>query len=424
MKVTILISQFFLFFAAIVLTAPCFSQIIAEGKTKIVRNYPDDPQLAIFESKDVITAFNTKRENFAGKAALANQTTCNVFRLLSECGIPVSFRKQLDERSFLGDLCEMIHYEVVVRREAHGSYLKRHPQLEKATLFPKLVVEFFLKTSDNNWLGTAIPKDDPFIQFTDSGAELYLPDAPLTSQKPFLVLSDYPLKDHPEYFERIVKIAKQTFLILEKAWQLEGARLVDFKVEFGFNYKGELLLADVIDNDSWRVIQNQQYIDKQAYRDGQSVDAVTLLYQRVSFLTDHFKLPDQQLILWRESDKDDLDPFVKQFGRFENTHLKSTIVTSVDKNPIESTIVLQEKLKQVPDSVLISSNGAAPTVSANATIPVITTSAGSDPRAPSAAHGMTVMEPQNAVLAALQILACRNPLLYMQLRMEQEEFGK
>jgi phosphoribosylaminoimidazole-succinocarboxamide synthase/phosphoribosylcarboxyaminoimidazole (NCAIR) mutase len=423
---TILRSKFFLFFAAIVLSVPCFSQIIAEGKTKIVRNYPDDPHLAIFESKDVITAFNTKRENFTGKAALANQTTCHVFRLLSECGVPVAFRKQLDERSFLGDLCEMIQYEVVVRREAHGSYLKRHPELEKGAVFPKLVVEFFLKTSDNNWLGTAIPKDDPFIQFTDSGAELYLPDVPITSQKPFLVLSDYPLKDQPQYFEQIAKIAKQTFLILEKAWQMESARLVDFKVEFGFNYKGELLLADVIDNDSWRVIQNQQYIDKQAYRDGQSVDAVTLLYQRVCFLTDHFKLPDQQLILWRESDKDDLDPFVKQLGRFENTHLKSTIVTSsVHKNPIGSNSVLQEKLKQVPDSVLISyngtSNGAGPTLSASPTIPVITTPAGWDVRAPSATPVMTVMEPQNALLAALQILACRNPLLYMQLRMEQEE---
>jgi len=34
---------------------------------------------------------------------------------------------------------------------------------------------------------------------------------------------------------------------------------------------------------------------------------------------------------------------------------------------------------------------------------------------------MTVLDPQNASLAALQVLAMRNPLLYMQLRLEQEE---
>ena len=49
------------------------------------------------------------------------------------------------------------------------------------------------------------------------------------------------------------RIARRTFLALEKAWQLEGGTLVDLKVEFGFDSKGHLLLADVIDNDSWRV---------------------------------------------------------------------------------------------------------------------------------------------------------------------------
>jgi phosphoribosylaminoimidazole carboxylase/phosphoribosylaminoimidazole-succinocarboxamide synthase len=38
------------------------------------------------------------------------------------------------------------------------------------------------------------------------------------------------------------------FLVLERAWSLEGGTLVDFKVEFGFDAKGNLLLADVIDN--------------------------------------------------------------------------------------------------------------------------------------------------------------------------------
>jgi phosphoribosylaminoimidazole carboxylase/phosphoribosylaminoimidazole-succinocarboxamide synthase len=426
----------FIIFTATVSPAYSFETIIAEGKTKIIRPYPEDPCLAIFESKDDITAGDgAKHDLIKGKGELATRTTCNVFRLLADCGIPIAFKKQLDSHRFLGDLCQMIPYEVVVRRESHGSYLKRHPYLKKGTVFPKLIVEFFLKTNNREWMGASIPKDDPFIQFIDSGAELFLPDVPVESQKPFMTLSDFPLMDQPALFEQISRIAKQTFLVLEKAWQLENTRLVDMKVEFGINASGELLLADVIDNDSWRIIQNQEYIDKQVYRDGGKIDKVAALYQYVSALTDRFKLPTQQLILWRGSKHDDFTSFNQQLESFANDHLKPVQVTcSVHKNPVGSYMTLQEKIQEIPDSVLIAyigrSNGAGPSLSANTTIPVITIPAGEDQfhediwsslRTPSFTPVMTVLEPQNAILAALQILAARNPLLYMQLRIQQEE---
>lgn len=423
-------------FLAAAISSSFAGQILAEGKTKIVHSFDEDSSLAIFQSKDDITAGDgAKHDVISGKAEMATATTCNVFRLLSDCGIPVAFRKQLDSHSFLGDLCQMISYEVVVRREAHGSYIKRHPYMEKGQVFPKLVLEFFLKTSNRVWMGIPIPKDDPLVQFSEEGAHLYLPDVPLEGQKPFMTLADYPLQGQADLFERIGQIAKQTFLILEKAWQLEGGRLVDFKVEFGINSSGQLLLADVIDNDSWRVIQNQNYIDKQVYRDGGAIDKVSALYRHVSQVTSHFKLPDQQVILWRGSDSDDLEPFTKPLNAFSNRHLKvSQVTSSIHKNPVGSYQVLHDRIKETPDSVVISyigrSNGAGPTLSANATVPVITTPAGWDKfhedvwsslRAPSQTPVMTVMEPQNAVLAALQILAARNPLLYMQLRLKQED---
>jgi phosphoribosylaminoimidazole carboxylase/phosphoribosylaminoimidazole-succinocarboxamide synthase len=429
-------SSNFLFFTFLLAASHSFGEIIAEGKTKIVRSYEDNLSLAIFEAKDDITAGDgAKHDVIEGKKELATQTTCNVFRLLSDCNLPVAFHRQLDSCRFLGDLCQMIQYEVVVRREAHGSYLKRHPYVEKGHVFPKLIVEFFLKTSDRIWKGTPIPKDDPFIRFTDAGAELFQPDIPVESQKPFMVLSDFPLKNQPALFEQMITIAKRAFLILEKAWQLENGRLVDFKVEFGINSSGKLLLADVIDNDSWRVIQNQQYVDKQIYRDGGALDKVADLYHHVSLITNRFKLPRQQLILWRGSEQDDLEPFMKQLAPFLNDYLQvSQITCSVHKNPIGSYLALQDQVKQFPDSVLIAyigrSNGAGPSLAANTTIPVITTPAGWDKlhediwsslRAPSLTPVMTVLEPQNAILAALQILAIRNPLLYMQLRFKQEE---
>jgi len=88
--------------------------------------------------------------------------------------------------------------------------------------------------------------------------------------------------------EEIGKIAIKTFLVLEKVWQSVGRRLVDLKVEFGINADGQLRLADVIDNDSWRVLDDWQYIDKQLYRDGVDLKTVLEKYKMVADLTDNF----------------------------------------------------------------------------------------------------------------------------------------
>ena len=121
---------------------------IAEGKTKILLAAKQNAGKVLIVSKDDITAGDgAKHDLIEGKAALSTRTTCNVFRLLKACGVPVAFEEQVDARTFLAPRCRMLPYEVVVRREAHGSYLKRMPGLAKGHLFPKLLVEFFLKTN-------------------------------------------------------------------------------------------------------------------------------------------------------------------------------------------------------------------------------------------------------------------------------------
>ena len=111
-----------------------------------------------------------------------------------------------------------------------------------------------------------------------------------------------------------------------------GGTLVDLKVEFGFDTRGRLLLADVIDNDSWRVIEDGSYIDKQVYRDGGALDDVAAKYRRVAEITDHFQLPRQRIILWRGSETDKTDPFVAALGELKD--LMTVVTCSAHKEPV------------------------------------------------------------------------------------------
>ena len=407
--------------------------LVIEGKTKKVYKINGGSDLVAVISKDDITAGDgAKHDVIPDKGRIATATTSNVFRLLKACGLPVAFIEQDSETSFVAPNCTMLPYEVVVRREAHGSYLKRNPHLAKGQLFPQSLIEFYLKTKDKNWNGKPLVADDPFMQFTDDGKEirLYNPAKPLSGQEPFLVLATsevFSRDDEAKLFPEMRRVARQAFLALEKAWQLEGGTLVDLKVEFGFDAKGNLLLADVVDNDSWRVLEGGTYIDKQVYRDGGALEDVAAKYRRVADITGHFRVPRQRIILWRGSADDNPEAFSKALGDLAG--MMEVVTCSIHKEPLRGAATLQRMVQEVPDTVVIAfigrSNGAGPVLSALSTTPVITVPASfkdfpedvwSSLRAPSSTPVMTVLEPANAVLAALQILSGRNPRIYAKVR--------
>ncbi len=411
--------------------------LVTEGKTKKVYKIKDSAGLVAVISKDDITAGDgAKHDIIPDKGRVATATTSNVFRLLKASGLPVAFVEQDSETSFVAPGCDMLPYEVVTRREAHGSYLKRNPHFAKGQLFPQLIVEFYLKTKDKNWKGKPLIADDPFMQISDDAKQIKLfnPTKPMGGQEPFLVLPASEVFSHDDeskIFPEMRRIARQVFLVLEKAWQLEGGTLVDLKVEFGFDAKGKLLLADVIDNDSWRVIESGSYIDKQVYRDGGALDDVAAKYRRVADITGHFRVPRQRIILWRGSEKDNPEAFTKALGDLGD--MMEVVTCSIHKEPVRGAATLYRMLQEVPDTVVIAfigrSNGAGPVLSALSTTPVITVPASvkdfpedvwSSLRAPSSTPVMTVLEPSNAVLAALQILSARNPRIYAHIRGEIE----
>lgn len=278
--------------------------LIAEGKTKRVYQVPDDPTAVYLFAKDDITAGDgAKHDIMVGKAKYANETTCNVFRVLKGCYMPVAFDYQVSSAEtvplefrygFTAPRCRMLPYEVVARREAYGSYLKRNPEYEKGHMFAHPIVEFYLKTSGRQFKEFVLPCDDPLIMFKADGweVELYEPSKPIKDQKPFLVINStkvFSTENEWDKIDEMEHMARVTFLVLEDFWKAESRNLVDFKVEFGIDARERLLLADVIDNDSWRVIENGKHLDKQVYREGGDLKDVADKYRQVADITSRFR---------------------------------------------------------------------------------------------------------------------------------------
>ncbi|MES2986111.1 MAG: phosphoribosylaminoimidazolesuccinocarboxamide synthase [Patescibacteria group bacterium] len=265
---------------------------LIEGKTKIIFETDGDPETVLIVAKDDITAGDgAKHDILPGKGAFCTETTCNIFTFLKAKGIPVAFHKQINPTSFSAPKCTMFPYEVVVRREAHGSYLKRHPELSKGHRFDELHSEVFLKTNGKKWKEHHLPCDDPLMLYVPyhQFVLLFLPGK--QSTEAFLLLDRrevFSRKHEWELIDQMQEIAKNTFLLLEEAWAKEGRKLVDFKVEFGTTRNGTLLLADEITNDSWRVLEDGVYIDKQVYRDGGELNDVIEKYRRVTEITRRF----------------------------------------------------------------------------------------------------------------------------------------
>lgn len=251
---------------------------LLRGKTKIVRSSRSNPSQGEFEALDLVTWDNIHSAPMIGKGAWSTTTTANVFQLLKEGGIQVAFTKLVDERTFRGALCTMIPLEVIVRGsiDENSSYLKRNPDKQAGERFEIPVVEFFLKTDTAEFNGIKLPDVDPYIgRYTDSGIEVYHPKKPV-SEGVFLSSVDLGWEETGMWpFQLLEHIAREAFCIARDAWARIDFNLCDWKIEFGFDASGQLLLADVIDNDSWRILgpDGKEY-SKQNVRNGKNlVDA-------------------------------------------------------------------------------------------------------------------------------------------------------
>ncbi len=226
-------------------------ELLYEGKGK--RLYKtDQEELLIAEFKDDLTAFNAqKKGNEKGKGALNCKISTQLFKLLEKHGIKTHLVETLDDSSQLVKKVNIIPIEVVVRNIATGSLTKRLG-IEDGKVLPFSLVEFYYKDDSLN---------DPLI----NDEHCLLLD---------LVKSESDL-------EELKRLGREINSILKSFFEEKGLKLVDFKVEFGADKEGNILLSDEISPDSCRFwdIKTNEKLDKDRFRQG--IGGVKVAYEEV-----------------------------------------------------------------------------------------------------------------------------------------------
>ena len=230
-------------------------ELLYEGKAKKLF-ITEDPQILRVEYKDDATAFNGKKfDRLKDKGRLNNAITVFFFEHLETKDIPSHFVRKISETEQLVRRVKIIPLEVVVRNVAAGSLSKRIGWKEGKEL-PHPIVEFYYKDDD---LG------DPLL------AEEHIRLLELASEAQIEELKNRGLA---------VNEALKS-LMLSK-----GIRLIDFKLEFGLDQKGEILLADEISPDTCRFwdIESGKILDKDRFRRdlGGVTEAYLEIHQRLT----------------------------------------------------------------------------------------------------------------------------------------------
>jgi phosphoribosylaminoimidazole-succinocarboxamide synthase len=229
-----------------------------EGKAKII--YPtEDPQVLLAYYKDDATAFNAqKRGSIAGKGEVNCTMSSYLFQKLEAIGIATHWLAQLSPREMKVKAVRIVPLEVVVRNIAAGSLCKQ-TGIALGTQLPFPLVEFYYK-------------DDAM------GDPLLTPDR--------ITVMAVATAEQVETLRRLA-LEVNTWLI--QFFKDCGITLVDFKLEFGVDAQGQMLLADEISPDTCRLWDlsetdlNQRVMDKDRFRQdlGQVEDAYQRVLQRV-----------------------------------------------------------------------------------------------------------------------------------------------
>ena len=211
---------------------------IYSGKAKDIYE-TEDPNVLRAYFRDSATAFNAQKKGEIHDKGKINATiSALLFNLVEQNGIKTHFIKQISDNELLIKKVNIIPLEVIVRNIAAGSLCKRLG-IKEGKILKSSIVEFSYKKDE---LG------DPLL------TRAYIKNAlEIADDKTLDYITELTLKANDIFKDFFLKI---------------GIKVVDFKLEYGFDKDGDLLLADELSPDNFRFwdAKTNEKLDKDRFR--------------------------------------------------------------------------------------------------------------------------------------------------------------
>ena len=234
-------------------------ELIYEGKAKKVFSH-DDKDKVLIEFKDDATAFNAlKKAQFKGKGRLNCLISARIFELLKKKNIPTHFLELKNEHTMIAKKIRIIPLEIVIRNTAYGSLCKQ-TTIKPGTTLAKPLLDIYLKNDELN--DPLITKDRIALMNIVSSNDLDL----------------------------IIDLTLKINVILKSFFKSIQLKLVDFKLEFGYDIENKILLGDEISPDNCRLWDLNQKngtivsLDKDRFRNdlGGLIEAYSEINRRIN----------------------------------------------------------------------------------------------------------------------------------------------
>ena len=224
--------------------------LLYEGKAKVVYETDNPDELLVYFKDDATAGNGAKHGIIQDKGVMNNKISAYFFNQLKARGIKSHFIETVGAREMLVKKLDMIKLEIIVRNIVAGSLSKRLG-ISEGTPLAVPVIEYDYKSDE---LG------DPMLnRWHIMALELATIDEMNT----------------------IEHISLSINAILRELLKSKNVDLIDFKLEFGRDKDGTILLADEISPDNCRFwdAETQEKLDKDRFR--QDLGGVEEAYQEM-----------------------------------------------------------------------------------------------------------------------------------------------
>lgn len=213
------------------------TDVLYEGKAKIVYNTDEADKLVVYFKDDATAGNGEKKGTIQNKGIINNKMSEFFFKLFKDDGIATHYLETLNEREMLVKKLDMIALEVIVRNVVAGSLAKRLG-FEEGTVLKTPVLEYCYK---NDALGD-----------------------PLLNRYHIMVLDVASVYE----LDQIEHIAFSVNHIMKDLLRAKNVDLIDFKLEFGRDENKNIILADEISPDNCRFwdMTTKEKLDKDRFR--------------------------------------------------------------------------------------------------------------------------------------------------------------